>query len=686
MASTDHTPAATMAKEPAPAYKAQFADGLHTAATKWGCSLGDEEIDPKFKYEGKNSTRLGNRPIEEQTKINYEGCYRQLWRYCIITGNYDDMLALLSPCPENAPSIQMETVEAFLRFKRKKAGTPLMDSNNQQPIKDIFNAPLQCEGGWKAPKNADIYKAAITDLHKAHGERDGYRDACDDCRGLPTSRRHRGCERHSGEPQIHRSGDPTNHETFENTMTQLKKDDHDYEECGSSQLLPSDLRLLRARLLSSNCIIGLQTYVIILVAIWIFLRHDEFHDIEMDQFQMDMHEVFEDKVEALVLKVFGKADKTWVTLKLWFNHEYPELCPVRHLLVYLYLTGIKSGYLFPSEKELLHPPANGHFTTTINYGTFMRQLKTLCEEVLPEREDLKVGCHVFRKTGYLVAVFGNALHSALRQSARHESENNSLKYYEDALSQYETHRRSPNPMNNVSEWKPVLIKQARNSRVLAVHAGCKLVPIAELGKHFVEKILRVNPTERAVFRTPLYLIKQAIDYQAGTSAAEVFRQFLQSLPADKCEEGKRLAMRWLEDRMKTLPNASAVVDAQSSETEIESSRKRHKPDAPSKSKKNDLEKRKELGNLSGNREKVQLMLELEKQYTRTSELTSGAKTFVTKFLTPMLGCLRNHCGGSVDCFCLKWPDFQHTTFPTVCCAGRGDACAAKSKTVSSAQP
>ena len=42
-------------------------------------------------------------------------------------------------------------------------------------------------------------------------------------------------------------------------MAQLKKDDHDYKEQGSSQLLPFDNRLLANRLLSASCIIALQT-------------------------------------------------------------------------------------------------------------------------------------------------------------------------------------------------------------------------------------------------------------------------------------------------------------------------------------------------------------------------------------------------------------------------------------------
>jgi hypothetical protein len=111
-------------------------------------------------------------------------------------------------------------------------------------------------------------------------------------------------------------------------MKQLKKDDHAYKEKGSCQLLPSDICLLRNHLLSSKSIVSLQTYVIILIAIALFLRHDEFHDIEMCHFVADTFQVHDDQVEALVLKVSSATDYTWVTPTIWANHEFPELCPV----------------------------------------------------------------------------------------------------------------------------------------------------------------------------------------------------------------------------------------------------------------------------------------------------------------------------------------------------------------------
>ena len=376
-------------------YGTKVAAGIKAAALIWNCTLKGP-VDAKFAYEGKKSKRFLNRPIDDRTKEEYEGVLRQLWRYCVLTGNYEDMLPLLSPSPANAPSMSMETLENFLRFKRgSESGAPLLDSAQQSQIKDAVGRPMTTEGTWKAPKNADIFRAAVSVLHVAHGQRDSYKEPCVDCKAKPEGKLHEGRSKHPGNPQVFRCGNPTKDSVFENTMAQLKKDDHDYKEQGSSQLLPFDLRLLANRLLSASCIIALQTWVIILLAVKLFLRHDEFHDIDMSQFVAGMVEIKEHRVDVLVLEVFGKADKTWVTLKIYADHDYPELCPVRHLLIYLHLTGIKSGYLFPSAAELANPPADGHFKTTVKYEIFMRCLKNLCVEVLPYEELLKIGCHVF---------------------------------------------------------------------------------------------------------------------------------------------------------------------------------------------------------------------------------------------------------------------------------------------------
>jgi len=89
-------------------------------------------------------------------------------------------------------------------------------------------------------------------------------------------------------------------------------------------------------------------WAIIMLATKQGLRHDEFHEIEMKHFLPRLFEVpeSEDRIIALAMKVFGKSDESWVNMKIHADDVYPDLCPVRPLLIYMHLIGIKGGISF----------------------------------------------------------------------------------------------------------------------------------------------------------------------------------------------------------------------------------------------------------------------------------------------------------------------------------------------------
>jgi hypothetical protein len=98
--------------------------------------------------------RLDNRPIADNTKTNYEGHYRQLWRYCAFVGDYESMLMLLqSPAPKHVPAMNVTTVESFLRFKRLPTGTVILTTDKSSAVTDVFKSPMTCEESWVAPDN-----------------------------------------------------------------------------------------------------------------------------------------------------------------------------------------------------------------------------------------------------------------------------------------------------------------------------------------------------------------------------------------------------------------------------------------------------------------------------------------------------------------------------------------------------
>ena len=117
------------------------------------------------------------------------------------------------------------------------------------------------------------------------------------------------------------------------------------------------------------------------------------------------------QIRGLCVKVCGKSDgEVWKYRWLWADDECPDLCPVRHLLIYVFVSGIKGGYLFPKTKELVgrDKPDDGVFQTCVPYSTHRRQFIELVERVLPEY-DIKVGLHMWRKTAYLLGIWGGGV-------------------------------------------------------------------------------------------------------------------------------------------------------------------------------------------------------------------------------------------------------------------------------------
>ena len=90
------------------------------------------------------------------------------------------------------------------------------------------------------------------------------------------------------------------------------------------------------------------------------------------------------RVYGLCVEVSGKSDEDKKYQRwLWADDNCPDLCPVRHLLIYVYLAGIKGGYLFPRSQELVgqNKPDDGIYLTCVSYNTFRKQFKMIVAQV-----------------------------------------------------------------------------------------------------------------------------------------------------------------------------------------------------------------------------------------------------------------------------------------------------------------
>jgi hypothetical protein len=688
----------TTARDPKKVYLDKVREELPKVAQKFNVLLTEGQDCGVYQFRGNQSTRCGNRPIELQTKYNNECMYRQAWRFCALKGDYESMLILACAEPtRNVPAMRLETVEEFLRFKRKPKNLSLFKTGSREHVKDTFGSPITTDGGWKAPKNEWIYSAAISDLHKANNFCGEYTDICTDCQAKPASQLHTGCIHHSGLPRLTRKGNPCDDECYKNAKKEMQKLGKNYVEVGSMQLLPVDLRMLRTHLLSTPCVTNLQVWVIIIMATLLFLRHDEFHIIAAAAFQSAMFSIPDATkiVESLVLTVCGKADKKWVYLRLYADHEYPELCPVRPLLVYLYTIKWRGGYIFPSPQELHNPPSDGVYTTTICHATLNRQIQELCRKVLQPRSNMKVGCQTWRKTGYCLAIFGDADRDDLKMSARHSKKSKDAPTYsKDAAGSYQMQKQNPNPLNSVREWTNIVVQNTGNAEIMAILSGSRFTEFRDLPEFFIRECLGIG-AQHPRAQDAHFLLECAANYVTNDEPEKQFQQEVKDMHPNKKRKLETIVGRLVIQRTRAvvcrshgpgpvslamttmaMPPASKrlAADGDGGDDDGQASLGPTRP--ISTSTKNDFPERHGLKQNGLNAlEKIKTMLSIYKKHElRPRILTEGAKSFFKKFLHPAINCLNNHFDGDVEAFARRYPNFKHTLFPKQCCKGRGPTC------------
>ncbi|MGH3054270.1 MAG: hypothetical protein ACRDL7_04745, partial [Gaiellaceae bacterium] len=172
----------------------------------------------------------------------------------------------------------------------------------------------------------------------------------------------------------------------------------------------------------------------------------------------------------MIVEIMGKSDDVLIPMMLWADNDIPELCPVRHLLTYCYLIQITGGYLFPSGPSLLAPPTDGIFEQPINYKTFLKMFQDICKEVIKPAEG-PWGTHTCRKTGYLLAVWGDASDVDLLYSARHKSAKTAAKYKKDCalLNHMANAHMFYEKVTTTPKWKP-----CRLTHTISKAVACRL--------------------------------------------------------------------------------------------------------------------------------------------------------------------------------------------------------------------
>jgi hypothetical protein len=239
------------------------------------------------------------------------------------------------------------------------------------------------------------------------------------------------CVTHANNPLLRTKGNvlfnPATKNIYESWL-KYKDKLHVVQGCG--QLYPSEVRKIREHLLIRGDPVSLQMWVMVLLGIRMFLRSDELISLTVEDF-IDSHYpkgkqfstpangmgaltrcqvVQPDSVCSLAGEAQGKRDDQPVRLALLVDEKFPEFCPVRHLLWYLKVFNIKTGYLFPPAGLLIdsyQSDSTLSATKHITYDSFRSTLKHLVGNICQrDTSQFLVGTHTLRKTAYLFAVWG----------------------------------------------------------------------------------------------------------------------------------------------------------------------------------------------------------------------------------------------------------------------------------------
>lgn len=466
-----------------------------------------------------------NDKASSQTVARYGSLWKNLRDFSLIIGDYKTAIicdqskdTLCSYRPESA---NVDTCIHFMRFNVCD-DSMLLHYQTHEIILDVKRRPIQCMNNWKVEKTLHVYKMALNKLHNHFSEEIGkhYHERCPKCCQLKDK-----CDQHLDYPRFFRRGNPTSNQRFlkqyELMQEKLREEDNDRK---TGSFIPSELREIREYCLSHNNKYYLMLWTIMIVGVKEFLRIDEVLNLKVEHFKKDLFIVNEKNVEALAISVKGKTDLTAKDLLMWDEsdegYKFTELSPTRAILMWIKVSKIEKGYIFPSKTELAEgcqSPANH-----LPYSTYLDFIKSLFKGkkgrpgILSKDHDPKTlyGTHILRKTGYLLAIWGsrdcssNIRHSSIGLSARNKmsSITDSARhcdntaylhtYIRDAETIYEALRSCTNDdwkkRNEVGNWRSIHI--INHDYFINGNKGQKhyQLPISQLANYYFSKLIGLS--------------------------------------------------------------------------------------------------------------------------------------------------------------------------------------------------
>ena len=435
------------------------------------------------------------------TKSDYENRWKHFHQFCVLLGFYTCSLVLdRDACPDRPIPVEIDTVRLYIAYMSHPKDDVLLHPDTKENIRDVMGNLVYCTAIWHSPGNLVKFCSAMVALDTLHSEITGpeYLQKCNQCSLLTlTASQNRPnevtpcypCVYHTDGARVRSRGCTMNDPKVKAYIAYMTIELKDYEKKGNIQLLPSEVRRIRTALLAENSIEGLQYWTMVIMGIKLFLRISELLTIKVEDFDPELMllESTSCHVSALAVKVLGKGGKySW--LSMYCDDEFPELCPIRALLLYISLSGITKGYIFPnilpstvtteatqmdSSTESTEDDDESTLPAHYPYPLFMSKMKVLLTCTLARKMGPRdiFGTHILRKTAYMFAIFGmlrqyggkvenlhDLLMSGIMQSARHACIMNVRYYSLDAATRYEWDRaKRHSTENEVPNWRSIHI-------------------------------------------------------------------------------------------------------------------------------------------------------------------------------------------------------------------------------------
>ena len=465
---------------------------------------------------------------QQSTTSLYLSTINHIYLFLLRCGDYESALSFHPRAPTECSSAHDGILSAYYNYRTGNRGDILL-INNQHLLDSITSLPIRIVGGWNTPSCPSKFRAAVKAQHDAIHQTATYYPQCRNCIQRFMQKETTGCSLHTFHPRLFPTGNVVYSQRMKIAFKNAENHLQQHVVSRSYQLDPMQLESIRVALVSSGDVEKYRLWVMILLAGHLFLRAAEVCSIEiLDLYPEEI--MFDDSsniissgyksrisIEACnvlrMMVVVTRKDKKKYTYQLSRDDRYPKLCIIRALLIYFHTSRYEftSRYVFvqPSSPEKPFP-----------YGLLLKELKSLCKDVVPVNAGKGITTHTLRNLGYVLAVWGDAALLDAVDDANHSVSTNTYKLYSrDTRRKYENwkeiNRKNTAVNNIVGSWRKKLVVEHRRNR----ESGNNTRSIIEVAKQYVLNVLKVSD-DNANFRKPHYLFSKSVTLGSSLQSDE----------------------------------------------------------------------------------------------------------------------------------------------------------------------